>query len=141
MSDPYNPETMHKEHDTPGPNRMKKIEEVQDLSSASKKTASVSLDQGGNDEVEEINGKGDDQKQGKVTPPRDEIDPLKKRKVSPPKPSSRRKSKATMTKMKTLLTTNDFEFIIVALNDASLEIMEKQEAKQEEMYDRIKVKF
>jgi hypothetical protein len=32
-------------------------------------------------------------------------------------------------------------FIIAALNDASLEIMEKQEAKHEKMYDKIKVKF
>jgi hypothetical protein len=46
-----------------------------------------------------------------------------------------------MTKMKTVLTTDDFDFIIAALNDASLEIVEKQEAKKEEMYDRIKVKF
>jgi hypothetical protein len=133
------PETTHKEHDTPGPSRRKKTEEVQDLSSASGKTASVSPDRGGDDEVEEINGKGVEQKQGEVTPPRDEVDPLKKRKVSPLKPSSRKKSRATVTKMKTVLTTDDFDFIIAALNDASLEIMEKQEAKQEEMYDRIKV--
>jgi hypothetical protein len=46
-----------------------------------------------------------------------------------------------MTKMKTVLTTDDFDFIIAALNDASLEIMEKQEAKQEEMYDRIEVEL
>jgi hypothetical protein len=46
-----------------------------------------------------------------------------------------------MTKMKTVLTTNDFDFIIAALNDASLEIVEKQEAKNEEMYDIIKVEF
>jgi hypothetical protein len=46
-----------------------------------------------------------------------------------------------VTKMKTVLTTNDFDFIIAALNDASLEIVEKQEAKQEEMYDRLKVEF
>jgi hypothetical protein len=38
-----------------------------------------------------------------------------------------------MTKMKTLLTTDDFDFIIVSLNDTSLEIVEKQEAKKEEM--------
>jgi hypothetical protein len=44
-----------------------------------------------------------------------------------------------MTKMKTVLTSDDFDFITAALNDASLEIVEKQEAKQEEMYDRIKV--
>jgi hypothetical protein len=141
MSDPDNPETMHKEHDTPGPSRTKKTEEVQDLSSASGKTASVSPDRGGDDEVEEINDKGDEQKQGEVTPPRDEVDPLKKRKVSPLKPSSQKKSKATVTKMKTVLTADDFDFIIAALNDASLEITEKQEAKQEEMYDRIEVEL
>jgi hypothetical protein len=141
MSDPDSPETTHKEHDTPGPNRMKKTEEVQDLSSASGKTASVSPDRGGDDEVEELNGKGAEQKPGEVTPPRDEVDPLKKRKVSPLKPSSRKKSKATVTKMKTVLTADDFDFIIAALNDASLEIMEKQEAKKEEMYDRIEVEL
>jgi hypothetical protein len=43
--------------------------------------------------------------------------------------------------MQTVLTTDDFDFIIVALNDTSLEIMEKQEAKQEEMYDRIEVEL
>jgi hypothetical protein len=92
-------------------------------------------------EVEEINGTGDEQKQGEVTPPRDETDLLKKRKVSPLKPSSRKKSKATVTKMKTVLTADDFDFIIAVLNDASLEITEKQEAKKEEMYDRLKVEF
>jgi hypothetical protein len=46
-----------------------------------------------------------------------------------------------MTKMQTTLTPDDFDFIIVALNDASLEIVEKQEAKQEEMYDRIEVEL
>jgi hypothetical protein len=120
---------------------MKKTEEVQDLSSASGKTASVSPDRGGDDEVEELNGKGAEQKPGEVTPPRDEVDPLKKRKVSPLKPSSQKKLKATVTKMKTVLTVDDFDFIIAALNDASLEIMEKQEAKQEEMYDRIEVEL
>jgi hypothetical protein len=83
MSDPDIPETTNKEHDTPGPNRTKKTEEVQELSSASGKTSSVSPDRGGDDEVEELNGKGDEQKPGEVTPPRDEVDPLKKRKVSP----------------------------------------------------------
>jgi hypothetical protein len=47
----------HKEHDTPGPSRRKKTAEVQDLSSASEKTASVSPSRGGDDEVEETNGK------------------------------------------------------------------------------------
>jgi hypothetical protein len=50
---------------------------------------------------------------------------LNKRKVSPPKPSYRKKSKATVTKMNTVLTADDFDFIIAALNDASLEIAKK----------------
>jgi hypothetical protein len=91
----------------------------------------VSHDRGGDDEVEV------EKNLGEVTFPRDEVDPLKKRKVSPPKPSSWNKSKATMTKMHTVLTSDDFDFIIAALNDASLEIVEKQEAKQEYIYERI----
>jgi hypothetical protein len=51
MSNPDSPETVH---DTPGPSKMKKTEEVQDLSSTSGKTTSVSPDRGG--EEEEING-------------------------------------------------------------------------------------
>jgi hypothetical protein len=82
-----------------------------------------------------------EQKKGEVTSPRDEVDPLKKRKVYPPKPSSRKKSRATMTKMQITLTPDDFDFIIAALNDDLLEIMEKKGAKQEELYDRIEVKL
>jgi predicted nucleotidyltransferase len=69
------------------------------------------------------------------------LDPLKKRKVSPLKPSSQKKSRATLTKMQTVLTVDDFDFIIAAVNDASQEILQKQEAKQEEMYDRIEVEL
>jgi hypothetical protein len=50
------------------------------LSSASEGTALVSIGRGGDDEVEETNGKKDQQKQGDVTPlrdPTDEVDPLK----------------------------------------------------------------
>jgi hypothetical protein len=43
--------------------------------------------------------------------------------------------------MKTVLIFDDFDFIIASLNDASLEIVEKKEAKKEEMYDRIEVKL
>jgi hypothetical protein len=139
MSDPDNPETTQKEHDTPKPSKTKKTEEVEDLSRASGKTTSVSPNRGGDDE--EINGKGYKQKPSEVTLPRDEVDPLKKRKVSPLKPSFQEKSKFTMTKMNIVLTTNDFDFIIVALNDALLEIIEELEAKQEEMYNIIKFEF
>jgi hypothetical protein len=46
-----------------------------------------------------------------------------------------------MTKMQTTLTSDDFYFIVAALNDALLEIAEKQEAQQEEIYNRIKVEL
>jgi hypothetical protein len=55
-------EATHKEHDTPKMSRRKKTVEVQYLSSTSKKTASVLPGRGGDDEVEEINGKEDEQK-------------------------------------------------------------------------------
>jgi hypothetical protein len=69
-------EATHKEHDTPRTNRRKKTEEVQNLSNTSDETASVSLGRGGDDEVEreDTNGKEDQQKKGKVTPPRDPVD-------------------------------------------------------------------
>jgi hypothetical protein len=71
--------------DTPEPSRTKKTEEVQDLDSASVKTASISLEQGG--DGEELNDKEVEQQQD------DEVDPLKKRKGLPPKPSSWKKSR------------------------------------------------
>jgi hypothetical protein len=46
-----------------------------------------------------------------------------------------------MTKIQTVLTSDDFDFLIAALQDASLEITEKKEAKQEEMYDRIEIEL
>jgi hypothetical protein len=100
------------------------------------KTASISVEQGG--DGGEIDGAKFEHKKGEVTPPRDEEDPSKKRKVSPLKPSSRKKVKATKTKFETTLTSDDFDFIVATLNDASLEIAEKQEAKQEEVFSQIK---
>jgi hypothetical protein len=40
--------------------------------------------------------------------------------------------------LKTTLTPDDFDFLIVALNDVSLELTKKKEAKQEEIFNRIK---
>jgi hypothetical protein len=45
--------------------------------------------------------------------------------------------KATRTKFETTLTSNNFDFIIATLNDASLEI----EEKQEEVFSHIKAKL
>jgi hypothetical protein len=125
--------------DIPEPSKIKKTEEVHDLESASVKTASISAEQGG--DGGETYGTEVELKKGKITPPRDKEDPSKKRKVSPPKPSSRKKMKATRTKFEATLTLDDFDFIVAALNNASLEIVEKQEAKKEEVFSRIKDKL
>jgi hypothetical protein len=37
--------------------------------------------------------------------------------------------------LKTTLTPDDFDFLIAALNDVSLELAEKKEAKQEELFN------
>jgi hypothetical protein len=133
MSDVESPEAMP---DTPGPSKTKKDDEVQDVHSTSTKTTSISPAQGG--DGEELGGTEVEKNKGEVTPPREEEDPTKKRKITPPNPSSQKKTKATQTTFKTTLTPDDFDFLIAALNDASLEIAEKKEAKQEEVFSRIK---
>jgi hypothetical protein len=70
--------------------------------------------------------KEDQNKQGEVTPPRDPVDeddPLNKRKVSPTKPTSEKKSRETFPKMQIVLTIDDFDFIIAIVSDASLDIL------------------
>jgi hypothetical protein len=91
-------------HDTLGTSRRKKTEEVQQLSSASEETASESPRGGGYDELykEENNGKEHQQKKGKVTLPEnppDDAEPSNKRKFSPMKPTSWKKSKSSKTKL------------------------------------------
>jgi hypothetical protein len=70
------------------------------MNNTSEETALDSPGAGGDDEVykEEEKGEEDKKKQGEVTPPRDPIDEVetsKKRKVSPMKPTSWKKSKAS----------------------------------------------
>jgi hypothetical protein len=64
---------------------------------------------------------------------------LKKRKGSPLKPSSWKKLKATMTNMKTILTSDDFNFLIETLQDASLEIAEKKYAKERRCMNELRL--
>jgi hypothetical protein len=136
MFDVDSPEAMP---DTPGPHKTKKDVEVQDIHRISTKTASLSPTKGGDDE--ELGGTKVEQRKGEVTPPKDEADPSKKRKITPSRPSSRKKTKATQTMLKNTLTLDDFDFLIVALNDVSLELVKKQEAKQEELFHRIMGEF
>jgi hypothetical protein len=127
LSDPElirSPEATQEEHDTFGTNRRKKIEEVHNLSSALEETTSKSPRGGGNDEVdkEENNRKEYQQKQCKVTPPMDpidETDPSKKINISPTKPISWKKSRASKTKLQTVLTLDELDFIVSSISYAS----------------------
>jgi hypothetical protein len=132
MSDVDIPETMS---DTPGPSKMKKNDEMHDVHSTSVETSSTSPEQ--EDDGGELGAMEVEKNKGEVTPPRDEEDPTKKRKVTLPKPSSRKKAKATRATFKTTLTLDNLEFLVAEFNDASLEIVEKKEAKQEEVLRRI----
>jgi hypothetical protein len=55
------------------------------------------------------------------------------------KSSSRKKPITLVTKMRTTLTLDDFDFIVASVNNASKEIIEKQEVKQEQMYSQIEI--
>jgi hypothetical protein len=64
-----------------------------------------------------------------------------KRKVSPTKPTSRKKSKPSKTKLQTVVMLNDFDFIIVAVLDTSEYILQRNETKQETMYERLEAEL
>jgi hypothetical protein len=125
--------------DTPGPRKTKKDYKFQDVHSTSTKTTSISPMQGG--DGEELGGTKVEKKEGDVTPPREEEDPSKKRNITPPNPSSQNKTKVTQTMFKTTLTLDDFDFLIVALSDDSLEIAEKQEASRRRYSVESRVNF
>jgi hypothetical protein len=89
---------------------MKKPKEVQDVDSRSVRTTSVTPDQGGNGEdLEEVEQR-----------PEDKFKVIKKRKGSPPKSPSQKKSKET--KMQTTLTPDHFSFLLATMNEAIEEI-------------------
>jgi hypothetical protein len=52
------------------------------------------------------------------------------------KPTSWKNSKASKTKLQTMLTLNDFDFIIVVVSDASEDILQRNESKKETMYEK-----
>jgi hypothetical protein len=133
ISDVDIPKTMP---DTPGPSKTKKNDEVHNVHSTSVEKSSTSPEQG--DDGGELGGTEIKQNRGEVTPPRDEEDINKKRKATLPNPSSRKKARSNRATFMTTLTSDNFNFLVTALNDASLEIAEKKEAKQEEVFSRIK---
>jgi hypothetical protein len=123
-----NPVVTSEECDAPISSKKKNKEEVQHLDSVSEETVSDSPRGGGGDEEDKEEKEGEEYKknQGEVTPPQnppDDIEPSKKRKVLPTKPTLRKKSKASKPKLQTVFTVNDFYFIIVAILDASEDIL------------------
>jgi hypothetical protein len=150
LSDPDligSPIVTREEYDGPSSsNRKKKKEEVQEMNNASKETTPDSPGGGGDDEVDQEGDEGeeDKQEQGEVTPPKDpltETETSKKRKVSPKKPSARKKSRASKPQLQTVLTVDDIDLIIAVVADTLEDILQCNEAKQETMYDRIEVEL
>jgi hypothetical protein len=98
------PMVTRKEYDAPSSSKRKNKEEVQKLNSASKETTPESPGGGPDDEVDQEENEEKEEKleQGEVTPrkdPLDEVASYKKRKVSPMKPSSWKKSKSSKPKL------------------------------------------
>jgi hypothetical protein len=57
------------------------------------------------------------------------------------KPTSRKKSKSSKQQMQTVLTMDDIDFIIATISDTSEDILQRNEEKQETMYERIEVEL
>jgi len=112
-----NVDSLEAAQDTPGPSKTNNPEEVHDVDSSSVRNASISPNEGG--DGEEIEGAEIEQQKGEVPPPRDEEDLSKKWKDSSLKSSSQKKPRTPVTKMRTTLTLDDFNFIIAAVNNAS----------------------
>jgi hypothetical protein len=127
--------------------KKKKKEEVQNIETdeednASEESRPDSPTGGGGDEVNQEEGgeEGEKKDKGEVTPPKDpptEAKTSKKRKVSPQKPSARKKTRANKPQSKNVLTVDDVDLIIAVVEDASEDILQRHEVKQETLYERI----
>jgi hypothetical protein len=134
------------EYDAPNSSRKKKKEDVQEIHSTSKETTLDSPSGGGDNEVEkeEKEGEEDKNKRGEITPhrnPLEEEETSNKRKVSPTKTTSRKKSRVSKPKLQIVLMVDDFDFIITSISDALEDILQRIKAKQETMYGSIEVEM
>jgi hypothetical protein len=57
------------------------------------------------------------------------------------KPTSWKKSKDSNTKLQNVLMLDEFYFIITAVLDASGDILQRNEAKKEPMYERLEAEL
>jgi hypothetical protein len=130
LSDPNlirSPVVSCKEYDAPKNSRKNK-EDVQEIHNISEETTSDSPSRGEDNEVdkEEKEGEEDKKRQGKLTPPRKplvEVEISKKIKVFVMKPTLQKKSKVSKLRLQTMLTFDDFDFIIAAISYASKDIL------------------
>jgi hypothetical protein len=79
-----------------------------------------------------------------VTLPKDpltEADTSKKRKVFPKKYLARKKSRANKPHSHNVIIVDDLDLIIIDVVDSSEDILQRNEAKQETMYDRIEAEL
>jgi hypothetical protein len=125
--------------------KKKKKEEVQNIETdeednASEENGSGSL--GGGDEVNGQGGgdEGENQGEGEATPPKDPLTETvtpQKRKVSPQKPSARKKTRASKPQLEATLTEDDISLVRGAMEDASEDLLQRYGVKQEELYERV----
>jgi phosphoribosylanthranilate isomerase len=82
----------------------------------------------------------ENQYKGEATPLKDPLtiaEASQKRKVSPKKPSARKKARANKPQSKNVLTVDDIDLIITVIEDALEDILQRHGAKQKLMCDRI----
>jgi hypothetical protein len=113
--------------------KKKKKEEYQDIETdeednASEENGSGSPVAGGGDEVnQEVGGEeGEKQGEGEATLPKDpptRIETIKKRKVSPHKPSARKKTYVSKPQLEAMLTEDDISLVRRVMEDASEDIL------------------
>jgi hypothetical protein len=99
---------------------------------------------GGRGDQEDGQGGGDEGEkkgEGKATPPQDpptETITSQKRKVSPKKPSTRKKTRASKPELEATLTEDDISLVHRAMEDALEKILQRYGVKQEELHGKIK---
>jgi hypothetical protein len=127
--------------------KKKKKEEVKNIEtddedSASEESRPDSPARGGGDKVNQEEGweEGENNDKGEVTLPKDpptKDETSNKRKVSPQKPSSRKKTCVSKPKMKSMLTEDDVDLIIAIVEGVSEDILQHYGSKQETLYEII----
>jgi hypothetical protein len=91
------------------------------------------MEEGGGDE-------GEKKGEGKATSPKDpptKTKTPKKRKVSPQKPSARKKTRTSKPQLEATLTEDDISLVHRVMEDASEDLLQRYGAKQDELYGRI----